>query len=285
MNPPLSLAVIGIGKVGETLARLLHKGGCRIAALSTRTVERSVQLAAMFDARVTVPRDAVRLADLTLLTVPDDVLEPMAAHLADGVDLTGKSVIHVSGAHDLSVLKPAAEAGASVGGLHPAFPFADVETAVRTLGGAVYALEASSDALRSQLRLLVSALDGTAVEIPPGKKALYHAALTFASNYTVTLYALAERLLIDCGTSSETAAAALTPLLAGTLDNLKAKGIPAALTGPLVRGDAGTLKAHLQALETVEPDAALLYRMLAHETLPLAQARGTPLDEIRRLLE
>ncbi len=145
-----------------------------------------------------------------------------------------------------------AERGVQVGSLHPAYPFADVDTAISGLPGSTFAVEAQDEPLRSWLFEIVAALDGRALAIPPGGKAIYHAALVIASNYTVTLYALAESLLTGLGADKAAADAALDALLAGTVENLKAQGVPDALTGPLVRGDVGTIAAHLAALGAVD---------------------------------
>src|SRR5690606_17251414 len=105
------------------------------------------------------------------------------------------------------------------------FPFADVESAVANLLGATFAVEAQDETLREWLNEIVAALNGRVLAIPPGKKAVYHAAMVFASNYTVTLYALAERLLLELGAERDTADAALDSLLGGTVANLRLRGI------------------------------------------------------------
>jgi predicted short-subunit dehydrogenase-like oxidoreductase (DUF2520 family) len=171
--------------------------------------------------------------------------------------------------------------------LHPAYPFADVDRAVVGLPGAAFAVEASDSTLRGWLLNIVGALDGHAVEITPGTKALYHAAMVIASNYTVTLYAIAERLLLDIGAEHTAADAALNALLMGTLENLRAKGIPDALTGPLVRADVGTIKAHLSALrgEKIDPRLGYLYKLLARLSYPMLEARDIPTEAIESLFE
>lgn len=133
----------------------------------------------------------------------------------------------------------------------------------------------------NQLLGLVQALSGHAVLLAPGQKVLYHAALVFSSNYTVTLYAIAMRLLADLNIDSASSALILNSLLSNTAANLARQGLPLALSGPLVRGDVGTIAAHLQALPR---DLADLYRRLAQHTLPLAEARGTPLESLSVLL-
>jgi predicted short-subunit dehydrogenase-like oxidoreductase (DUF2520 family) len=120
--------------------------------------------------------------------------------------------------------------------------------------------------------------------VPPGSKALYHAALVIASNYTVTLYAAAERLLLSMGADRAAADAALNALVGVTVENLRRQGVPDALTGPLVRADVGTLAAHLRALRDADPALEEVYRALARLTYPLVEARGVSLDPIEHLL-
>ncbi len=221
-------------------------------------------------------------ADLVLLMVPDDAIRATAALL---VGFSGKAVVHTSGAHDVTALAVLAEQGIMVGSLHPAYPFADVENAIRGLAGTTFAIETENTHLRGWLRNIVAALSGNVILIPMGKKALYHAALVIASNYTVTLYSVAETLLMQLGAEKVTADQALNTLIAGTVENLLSNGLPEALTGPLIRADVGTIAAHLQALETVDENLVEVYRQLARLTYPLLQARGVALDEIERVLE
>lgn len=275
------LAFVGAGKVGATLARLLYARGYRIETVYSRSYSHAVELANQIDARA-VESPAEVTGDLVLLTMPDDAIEAAAAAL---VGFRGKAVIHTSGAKDATALAALAGQGVMVGSLHPAFPFADVETSLTRLPGAAFAVEAQDATLLDWLNGIVGALEGRALVVSPGGKATYHAALVIASNYTVTLYALAESLLLGLGADKAAADSALNVLLAATVENLRTQGVPSALTGPLVRADVGTIAAHLRTLGAVDERAAGIYRQLARLTFPLLAARGIATDEIEHLLQ
>lgn len=279
-----TIGIIGAGKVGRTLARLWYARGYTISAIYSRSPERAGSLAAMVAARaVSRAADVPKYADLTVIAVPDDVIEQVAMGMADA-EWMGKGAVHTCGSKDAAALEVLERRGALIGGLHPAFPFADVETAIKGLPGAAFAVEAAPQTpLRAWLVELVAALDGKLISIPPGGKALYHAALVIASNYTVTLYAVAESLLGRLGADHPTAEAALNPLVGGTVDNLAAHGVPAALTGPLTRLDTTTIGSHLRALAAVDSSLVDMYRGLARLSYPMLKLRGLTPEPIESL--
>ncbi len=281
MKPALSF--IGAGKVGQTLARLWHAAGYDIVSVYSRTAAPAQELAdATGASAVQSALDAAADGDVVFLTVPDDAIAEVAEGVAP-VEWQGRAAVHTSGAASLDKLAPLHEAGAMVGSLHPAFPFADVEKSIRNLPGAAFATEASHSQLQALLTQLVAAIQGVEIRIPAGGKATYHAALVIASNYTVTLYAIAERLLATLGADESASAQALSAIISATVNNLVQVGTPWALTGPLTRADVGTIQAHLEALD--DDDIRAAYVQLARLTLPMLRERGVPLAEIERILQ
>ena len=269
------LGFIGVGKVGNTLARLLSTHGYAISGIASRTYAHADHLAKQLGASVfKQPSDVLAYADVVFLTVPDDAIASIADTWVN-VDLAGKTVVHTSGTHSLDVLKRLAENGASIGTFHPAYPFA---TDTKSLNGVTFAVEGSDEITLHLLQVLALSLGGVSLFIPQGQKALYHAALCICSNYTVTLYGIAERLLISMGASKSQADRTLNPLLNATLANVLTVGVPNALTGPLIRNDVGTITAHLNALR--DTDDRELYLQLAQATLPLLEQRGLPTNEL-----
>jgi predicted short-subunit dehydrogenase-like oxidoreductase (DUF2520 family) len=165
--------------------------------------------------------------------------------------------------------------------------FADVDQAVANLPGSTFALEAE-EPLLSTLKELTSLLDGNWVRLGSGDKVLYHAAAVFACNYLVTLVKLALDLWKDFGVSSKEATRALLPLLRGTLNNIDSIGLPDCLTGPVARGDLGTIETHLRALDARSPALLTTYKELGLQTIPIALAKGRideqKAEEMRTLL-
>ncbi len=279
-----TLGFVGLGKVGVTLARLLFARGYVIRSVYSRSASRAEVLADEIGANVATSAEEVAASvDLIFLTVLDDVVGEVAATFSQ-VELSGKAIVHTSGVHEASVLEALVGRGVMIGSLHPIYPFAEVEQSVRELSGAAFGIQTESPILLRWLKELVRSVDGQTLIIGAGQKALYHSALVFASNYGVTLYAIAERLLAHIGAESEVSSLALNTVIAGMVRNLQVMGTPKALTGLLVRGDVGTIEAHLAALQQFNPTLANLYTQLAIQTLPLATAQGVDTGLIEALL-
>jgi predicted short-subunit dehydrogenase-like oxidoreductase (DUF2520 family) len=278
------IGIIGTGKVGCALARLWNQTGYEITAIYNRTPEKAEMLVRHIPSAQVVksPTVVVEMADIILLTVSDDAISQIANKLSD-FDCSGKIVVHTSGAASLDVLQGLVNAGAIVGSLHPIFPFADVETAMRDLPSSTFAIEASDDLVQQSLTELVESLKGQILLIPSGKKALYHAALAIASNYTVTLYAIAEAILVSLEAERSVADNALNVLVEATLKNILEQGIPQALTGPLTRADVGTIQAHLNAID--DDMLRNVYKGLARLSYPMLQERGVDTTQIEQVLQ
>jgi predicted short-subunit dehydrogenase-like oxidoreductase (DUF2520 family) len=268
----VKIGFIGAGTTGTALAVRLSQKECPVVAVSSRTLSSAQKLARLVpNCQVYhTAQELADLAELVFITTPDDVI----ARVCSEVQWRGgQSVVHCSGAHSVDILEPAKDLGAAVGSFHPLQTFADVNQAIENLPGSTFALEAE-ETLLSTLKELTFLLNGNWVELKPGDKVLYHAAAVFACNYLVTLVKLALDLWQDFGVSSKEATRALLPLLEGTINNINNIGLPHCLTGPVARGDLGTIERHLGALEAKSPSLLTTYKELGLQTIPIALAKG-----------
>lgn len=205
-----------------------------------------------------------------VIAVPDTAIGTVAAALARLPLPSGLPILHTSGALDTEPLAPVAARGAAVGTLHPLAAVADPVEGAERLVGAWWGLDEGSPAAAFASRLIRS-LEGRELRIPSGARAGYHAGAVFAANYVVTLLGVAERVLARAGFDPVDARAALTALTRGAVADVAQRGAGAALTGPVARGDAGTVERHLAVLSGSD---RALYSALAREALAQRRTHG-----------
>jgi predicted short-subunit dehydrogenase-like oxidoreductase (DUF2520 family) len=265
-----TVGLIGTGRVGSVLTAALAAAGHQIVAAtggSPDSLDRAVRL---LPGVPLLPADEVAArAELVLVAVPDDALGPLVAGLAElGAWRPGHLVVHTSGAHGAGVLAPAARAGAHTVAMHPAMTFSGGPGDLDRLAGTSFGVTTQHPAAA---RALVAELGGEPVEIAEADRPLYHAALVVGANYLVTLVNEAADLLARAGVAEP--GRVLSPLLHAALDNALRSG-DAALTGPVSRGDAGTVAGHLEVLGERAPDAVTGYAAMARLTAGRALAAG-----------
>ena len=286
MNP-LRVGVIGAGRVGAVLAAVLRSRGHEIVSVageSDASLRRAADL--LPGVPVAKPTAVARSCDVLLLTVPDDMLENVVTQLsASGAIHSGQYVVHSSGSHGLRVLEPATRAGAHPVAMHPAMTFTGTARDLDRLSECVFGVTTSADD-RDWARGLVTELGADVMWVPEEQRSLYHAGLAHGANHLVTLVAQAMELLSAAG--ADDPAAILRPLLGAALDNALAEG-DAALTGPIVRGDVNTVRAHLVEIGATAPDTLPSYVALARATLDRVVTDGRVLPiraaAIRRVLD
>ncbi len=268
----LKLGFIGAGTVGTALAVRLTSKSYRVVAVSRRRQTSAEKLARVISSCHVFNnnQDVADAAELVFITTPDDAIAPVASQIRWH---NGQSIVHCSGADSTDILKLAKKAGARVGVFHPLQTFASVKQAIENMPGSTFTLEAEEPLLNT-LKDMAAALDGNWVELKESDKIAYHAAAVIACNYLVTLVKLATDLWQTFSIPPQQATQALLPLLRGTLNNIDTVGIPQCLTGPIARGDTGTIKKHLIALHKVAPSLLSAYKELGLQTIPIAVAKG-----------
>ncbi|MFC2006367.1 Rossmann-like and DUF2520 domain-containing protein, partial [Chloroflexota bacterium] len=268
----LKLGFIGAGTVGTALSIRLSNGGYHVVAVSSRSQTSAEKLAQAISNchAVNSNQSVADEAELIFITTPDGAIGSVASEIQWR---QGQSVVHCSGADSTDILEPARKLGAQVGAFHPLQTFASVEQAVDNIPGSTFAIEAE-ESLLTTLKGMATALDSHWIELKASDKVLYHAAAVIACNYLVTLIKLSTDLWQTFNIPTNQATKALMPLLRGTLNNIDSVGIPNCLTGPIARGDTGTITKHINALQKVAPSVLSTYRELGLQTIPIALAKG-----------
>ncbi len=268
----LRVGIVGAGRVGAVLGAALRTAGHQVVAVS------AVSQPSLARAQALLPGVPVRRpdeigpdADLLLLAVPDDVLSGLLEGLVNaGAIRGGQFVVHTSGRFGVGVLDAATASGALPLALHPAMTFTGTTVDLDRLGGVCFGVTAPA-ALRAVAETLVLEMGGDPVWIEESDRVLYHAALAHGANHLVTLVASSMQLLGSIGVPDPQRM--LGPLLSAALDNAL-RFADAGLTGPVARGDAETLRAHLDALTAVAPEIAAAYLAMARLTADRALAAG-----------
>jgi predicted short-subunit dehydrogenase-like oxidoreductase (DUF2520 family) len=271
-----AVAIIGPGRVGLTLARALVLSGAPVRVCG-RTPRPLPPLLPPLDLDCS---EAITSAEVVILAVPDDAVMAVASRLAsDGVIGAGHVVLHTSGGLDVTALAPLAGTGAALGSWHPLQTLVAPEGEPEALTGAPAVLEGDPRAVAAARALAERCGMSPIIEVPSDAKVAYHAAAVLAGNSLVVLADLAGRLVAAQGIPG--GASLFQPLMARTLANLAGSDPASALTGPVRRGDAGTIAAHLEVLQG---DTRELYRLLALEAVRLVEAGGGDAAAVRGVL-
>jgi predicted short-subunit dehydrogenase-like oxidoreductase (DUF2520 family) len=277
-------AVIGAGKLGTTLGHALLQKGFDLRALVCRTMRSARESAAIAGGGkpMTDMVEAANLADTVFLCVPDDAIRPAATRLAAApLDWRGKTVFHTSGLVSSDALAPLGKRGAMVASFHPAQAFPRKEARAGLFRGIAFGIEGTPKASRAGAAI-ARRLGGHIVFLAQGDKPLYHAACVMAAAGLTAVLDAAVALLESRGLGEREAEAILLPLAQRSLQNVKEVGAKAALTGPFVRGDAGTISRHLDALRRTGGTRAL-YKAMGLATVDLAKKKGVPAARLRPL--
>ena len=265
MTHPFRVGVVGAGRVGAVLAAALGAAGHEVVAAAGESDASRLRIAELLPGVLNEKPTAVaRACDLLLLTVPDDMLANVVSMLsASGAIREGQYVVHTSGRHGLAVLDPARTVGAHVVAMHPAMTFTGTSVDLERLTGCVFGLTAAP-AERAVAEALVADLGGSPMWVPEEMRTLYHAGLAHGANHLVTLVSEALEILAAAG--ADDPSGTLRPLLTAALDNALAQG-DVALTGPIVRGDVNTVRAHLADIAANAPQTLDSYVAMARATL------------------
>jgi predicted short-subunit dehydrogenase-like oxidoreductase (DUF2520 family) len=299
-----SIGIIGAGRLGTTLAAAINKrniSGIELAAISSKTRDALIRakdiIGTVKDNMLftTDNNKCTAKADCVFICTPDDIIEKACKSIAGAnpKTLKGKLFIHFSGAKTLEVLSSASEAGAHTASIHPIKSFASIndsiDTLPQTIYGVTYPIKPHNES-RKFIDYFVLSMGGTIIEVEDEKKSLYHAAACVASNYLVALINYAVSIHEGIGIKKEDSLRALSGLIDGTVANIKKLGPGQALTGPIARGDIGTVEEHLASFSKhLGPGKDLVYSIMGYEAAKLACENGwikkPVLEEFRKIFK
>jgi len=276
---------IGCGRLGKALAALFHKNNAAIIGGVVNSSYNSALAATQFIGAGIAYEHINDLppADIYFITTSDDAIQPICAELVKENTLNPDTIIvHCSGSLTSDILSQAKQRNCSIASIHPIKSFAHPEESIKTFPGTYCAMEGDSIAL-PRLKTLFEKIDAHVFTINKEKKSLYHAAGVLANNYLVTLHYQAVQAYTLAGIDDETANTLVTMLMTDAMNNLKQLTHPAALTGPLQRGDSQTISQHLQALKN-HSEIRDIYAALGRTTLTLTEHAENKKQELAALL-
>lgn len=272
----MKIGIIGAGKVGTALGHVMKRKGLHVHAVSDVSRE-SLARAEEYLGKDCLyglsNREVAETSDVIAVTTQDREVRNVAQEIFDSaIPVEGKLFFHTSGAHPSSILSPLDEKGAVLGSLHPLQTFPDIESAIRVLPETFVFIEGAAPALTT-LRLLGETIGRTVVTIEASQKVLYHLSAVFVCNLLCALLYSAEGVMERIGIGLEP----FYPIIDATLRNIEQKGPLLSLTGPVVRGDAGTITDHLSAMSGMDQQKGI-YKALSLVALDMARKRSV-LDE------
>ncbi|MFE3189196.1 Rossmann-like and DUF2520 domain-containing protein [Nocardia sp. NPDC059240] len=288
----LTVGIVSAGRVGSALGAALERAGhvvFGVSAISDASLRRAATR--LPDSQVLPAEDVASRSELLILAVPDSELPGLVAGLAAANAVRpGTIVVHTSGANGVGILAPLTALGALPLAIHPAMTFTGHDEDMARLGNACFGITAADDIGYAIAQSLVIEMGGEPVRVSEEHRTLYHAALAHGSNHLVTLIVdavealraalsgpglLGQQVIDD--QPNGLAERMLAPLASAALDNALRRG-PAALTGPVARGDVAAVAAHLAALEALNPRLAAGYRAQSLRSAERAQTNPDLID-------
>lgn len=273
----MKIAIIGAGKVGTALGHAFKGKGFAVVGIASRR-QASLDTARGYIGDGSIytldVREVVELADVIAITTQDREIRNVAEQIfREGGRIDGKIFFHTSGAHAASELSPLDKKGALLGSLHPLQTFPDIEAGIAVLPETYIFIEGDSKAL-PDLKVLASKVGFESVFIESENKVLYHLSAVFVCNLLSALLYSGEGIMNSIGIDLKP----FYPIIRATLKNIESKGPLMSLTGPVVRGDAGTVSAHLGAMGGMELHEKV-YKILSLVALKMAEERKTLTEE------
>jgi len=276
---------IGCGRLGKTILRLIVDNQVakinEVVNQSLQSAEAAIKFVGQGKAVSTL--DALSPADIYFITTRDDTVQHICEELARNNLLKPHSiVIHFSGSLTSDVLLSARNVGCFIASIHPVKSFANSEVAVNHFSGTYMAIEGDTEAM-PVVNELIQGIGGVAFSIKKESKRQYHAGMVIANNYLTTLHYQAVKSLKESGVEESIAKKLVSMLMGDSLNNVNKFDHKTALTGPIQRGDAVTVKGHMEALRH-DPISKAIYTALGKGTLSLTTHELSIKNKLERVL-
>jgi len=284
----MKIGFIGAGKVGIAIAHTLKNKGFEVVAVSDKTGEKAFNTARQYLGDSTKytsnNMEVIRVSDIIVITTQDYAIKEVAKEVHEKSErLNGKLFFHTSGAHPSSILKPLDEKGAILGSLHPLQSFPDIDSAIRVLPSTYVFIEGDGEALKT-LEALGKSIGQAAIPIEGNNKVYYHLCAVFVCNLLCALLYSSEKIMKKIDITLEP----FFPIINATLHNIQSNGPLMSLTGPIVRGDKGTVEDHINAMSGMNLHKRI-YKALSLAALDMVKKRGIhnkeTLDALQHALE
>jgi len=280
-HSPTTFAIIGAGKVGSVLGKVLVRRGATVVAVVSRSLSSARKAGRFLGCRnVSTSLSSIpEITDFILITTPHAAVEQVALDLSrtSHLDFKSLSVCHASGMLTAEVLEPVRRRGATVFSFHPLQTFPrdfPVSKIVPTARGIYYGVDGSAAGIR-MARRLARMLEGKVVVIPPERRAFYHAACVLASNHLATMLSILEKMFGMLKTSEKNFFPVFEPIIMATLRNIKSTSPAEALSGPVARGGMETVADHFDAIKSDSPELIPYFTSLSLESVTLAVKKGS----------
>jgi len=270
------IGIVGAGRLGSSFARALCEAGCSVVAVSDKIESRARACAAMcgVETAATSPENLPDDLTLLILAVADDDIPNVVEELAYTLSITPQTiVVHTSGALTADVLAPLKPKTRLLASMHPVQTFSGSSDDWQRLFGIYYGIEGYNRAV-PRLRAVVTKLKSKVFLVPKKKKALYHLGCVFSSNILVAVHEAAIQIMEHTGITETEAVQILEPLVQASFENVQKSGTVKALTGPVSRGDLGTVKHHIRELEKYLPDLLPMYLTSSLKLLQIARRQN-----------
>lgn len=296
-NIKTNIAIIGAGRTGTTIAYTIaskNKKNIKIISMSSKTMkslDRAKKILGNFSKKILFTKNnkkAAAKANCIFICTPDDIIKKVCCELYGQKKQTKTkqkkeniSVIHFSGSKPLKDLESARKTGALILSIHPLKSLASIQGAIKTIKNTEYGITFNTPEEEKVAKKIVETLGGHSIIVEDNKKPLYHAAACVASNYLVTLIDYAVYINEKIGIKPEDSIKGLLSLIKGTVKNIGGGGTKKSLTGPIARGDTGTIKDHMKNFkEHLSDKDAEIYKLMGKKTAGIAKQNGWIEDKV-----